>query len=268
MTNYSVFGPTTYYGTADVSNAGEPIELGNGFQCSTAGFCAGMRLWVPTADVGDLEVTFTQRAYATPDYSTTPLATVTGALGDGEWVDNFFAEPIVMDANDPIWLTYQFGITQRFISSGDGPGGAVLSTEFPALSLLSPGGGRSYFRASGGATTLSAGGPMYGIDIIWSDGTPPKEAVIFTATRLTGDTSALLEGTAPDDAPDGLTIYRAPGLHTTDGLGRAYGNPLYDPLTIPDIEMIAEGGSFPYTDTGLTPDEDVTYAIIRTGPGA
>lgn len=269
MTDYNVFGPTTYYGSPDVANAGEPIELGNGFVCTEAGTCPGARLWVPPEDLADLEVTFILRAYATPDFSTTPLAeNDAAALGPGGWVTNLFDEPVEMDANDPIWLTYQFGISQRFISSGDGPPGAVLSASFPPLSLLAPGAGRAYFRASGGATTLSAGGPMYGLDIIFDDGTPPKAPISFTATRLTG-TTALLEGEMPEDAPLGLTILRTTGLTTVDGEDRPFGAPGYDPESLPAETILATGAEFPYLDAaGLDEGDDYTYAVVRTGSGA
>lgn len=269
MTDYNVFGPSSYYGTATHSNAGEPIELGNGFVCTEEGDIKGARLWVPPASIPDLEVTFRLRAYAWHDFSITPLADKTDAvIGTGGWVENLFDEPILQAAGDPVWLTYQFGITQRFISAGDGPPGAILSTAFPALSLMAPGDGRSYFRASGGATTLASGGPMYGLDIIFDDGTPPKAPVAVTATRLTG-TTALVEGEMPEDAPLGLTVLRAPGLVTVDGEGRAFGVPGYDPETIDGAAILETGVTLPYLDdAGLDEADDYTYFVVRTGEGA
>lgn len=269
MTDYNVFGPSSYYGSPTHSNAGEPIELGNGFVSTSAGACKGARLWVPVASIPDLETTFRLRAYATPDFSTSPLAEVAAApLGVGGWTSAEWDEPIDMGASDPIWLTYQFGVTQRFISSGDGPPGAVLSADFPDLALLAPGDGRSYFRASGGATTLASGGPMYGLDIIFDDGTPPKAPIAITATRLTGIT-ALVEGDMPEDAPAGLTVLRAPGLVTVDGEGRAFGVPGYDPETIVGAAIIETGVELPYLDTdGLDEGDDYTYFVVRTGEGA
>lgn len=93
---------------------------------------------------------------------------------------------------------------------------------------------------------------------------PPLEKIPLTVSRLSS-TSVNVAWTHPDDAPDGITIVRAPGVHVNDGDDRAPDDEEYDPLTVADATVIAEGeGSSPYVDSGLTPGE-YTYWVVRTG---
>lgn len=83
------------------------------------------------------------------------------------------------------------------------------------------------------------------------------------ATRLSS-TSVSVSWTHPADAPDGVSIGRAPGTHVTDGNGASPGDSGYDPLTISGAAIITEGETAsPYVDTGLT-SGTYTYWAART----
>jgi hypothetical protein len=96
-------------------------------------------------------------------------------------------------------------------------------------------------------------------------GTVEVLPITFTAERTTTTTATLTWGTL-SDAPDGVSVLRAPGVHTTDGSGDAFGDAGYDPTTISGAAIVSENETSPYVDTGLTPGTSYTYAVIRTGP--
>lgn len=106
----------------------------------------------------------------------------------------------------------------------------------------------------------------YGIQVVTSDAVP-LDPIAVTAERTT-DTSATLTWGPVADAPNGVSVLRAPGLFTADGSGDTFGQPGYDPTTIAGAAIVASGRTSPYVDTGLAAGTDYTYAVIRTGPGA
>lgn len=106
----------------------------------------------------------------------------------------------------------------------------------------------------------------YGIQIV-TDESVTLDPIAFTVERTSGFGATLLWGPLGDD-PDGVTVLRAPGVHTTDGNGVAFGEVGYDPTTITGAVVVAEGQDSPYIDGGLDVDTSYTYAVIRTGPGA
>lgn len=272
MTDYTIWDGD-YPGTQlAVANAGEVIRLGNAFALTSplSGWsCTGGRLWIDPSNIGELEATFAAYAYLVTDL-TTPVATEAAvSIGTGGWApwvwDTAFDMP---EDQTEVLIAYQFGTTQRFLSSGLGSPGATLAADTINLELLPAASPRSYYALSGGAFNENFDGPMYGVDIIVTDGGAALEPIPITATRLT-NSSVLIEWTQPDDAPDGVSVYRAPGAHTTDGNDIPFGAPGYDPLTIPDIVAIEEGlTASPLNDDGLDAGQIYTYAIIRTGDGA
>lgn len=94
---------------------------------------------------------------------------------------------------------------------------------------------------------------------------PGLQKIAMSTTRLSS-TSVSVAWTNPGDAPDGVTIVRAPGSVTNDGLGNTPSESDYDPLTVSGATVVAEGQtSSPYTDSGLTPGT-YTYWVARTAP--
>jgi hypothetical protein len=78
-------------------------------------------------------------------------------------------------------------------------------------------------------------------------------------------TTVEVDWTHPGDAPNGVTIVRASGTYTNDGLGNAPDENDYDPMTISGAAEITTGETTPpYNDVGLTPGE-YTYWVVRTG---
>jgi hypothetical protein len=92
------------------------------------------------------------------------------------------------------------------------------------------------------------------------------EKFLVTVERVSS-TSISVGWTDPGDAPDGITIVRAPGAHFSDGNGAQPDDPAYDPLTISGAVVEATGQTTPpYLIEDLAPGLHTVWGA-RTAPG-
>jgi len=95
----------------------------------------------------------------------------------------------------------------------------------------------------------------------------PLDPIVMSVARATAS-SVEVSWTHPTDAPDGVSIARAPGAHVNDDEDREPSDANYDPFTIAGcVEVTTGETTSPYFDVGLAPGT-YTYWVYRTGGGA
>lgn len=273
MATYSVFNKGPFTGQ-QMENNGDPIIFGNAFELTDdlpTWVCTGGRFYLDSSFVGELELPVQMQMWLTADFSGTPAASGQANINWGNWVDVIWPTPVDLPgANVPFYITmHSTGSTSNRLVYKASPGsGSIVSPDTSNLEMLSVAAGRSWFRSGTGSTQQNSGGVLFSVDAIVSDGAPDKQPISFTATRMSGS-QVLVAWTVPSDAPLGVSVIRAEGVHSDDGNGNAPGSPGYDPTTLAGAQVIHESdtdGS--YTDNGLSGASEYTYWLIRTGAGA